>query len=358
MSWRLSRFRTGDLVEIRSREEILATLDAEGCLNAMPFMPEMLSFCGQRFRVSAVAHKTCETAKKTYLSRRLDETVHLADLRCDGSAHGGCQADCKIFWKDAWLKRVDEAPASSVRRTVAIDEATLRAKTQLPILSESGNTRYSCQATRVYEASAPLAWWNPRQYVRDLTTRNHSIGAVARVLWIAMWRSLQHRTPVGYRAVRYLRHAMHRWLIGYDVPDVVGAIPNDQPTPTARLDLTPGEIVRIRTKEEIQQTIRQDRKNRGMVFDQEMVSYCGRTASVRKQVTQILHEDTGEMLYMKQPTIILDGVVCKGEYSQCRLLCARGFPIFWRELWLERTNEPVSGAATERVAMGAANADS
>src|SRR5262245_6139967 len=103
MTWKLSRFRAGDLVEVRSKEEILATLDEHGCVDNMPFMPEMLQHCGQRFHVGAVAHKTCDTARQTYKGRRLAETVHLAGLRCDGSAHGGCQAECSLFWKDIWL---------------------------------------------------------------------------------------------------------------------------------------------------------------------------------------------------------------------------------------------------------------
>src|SRR5262245_49125795 len=100
MSWTLSRFRAGALVEVRSKEEILATLDEHGCVDGLPFMPEMLAFCGQRFHVRAIAHKTCETVRRTWRGRRLRYTVHLADLRCDGSAHGGCQAACTLFWKD------------------------------------------------------------------------------------------------------------------------------------------------------------------------------------------------------------------------------------------------------------------
>src|SRR5271166_5806102 len=105
MSWLLSRFRAGDLVEVRSKEEILATLDEGGCVGGMPFMPEMLQFCGQRFRVEAVAHKTCDTIKQVR-GLRLQSSVHLAGVRCDGSAHGGCQAGCNLFWKDQWLKPV------------------------------------------------------------------------------------------------------------------------------------------------------------------------------------------------------------------------------------------------------------
>src|SRR5262245_37605705 len=46
------RLRPGDLVEVRAPEEILQTLDTEGTLDQLPFMPEMLRFCGRRFQVS------------------------------------------------------------------------------------------------------------------------------------------------------------------------------------------------------------------------------------------------------------------------------------------------------------------
>jgi len=95
----------GDIVEVKPAEEILAGLDDRGELDSLPFMPEMLPFCGRRFVVDKIAFKTCDTATWTGL-RRLTHTVHLAGLRCDGEAHGGCQAGCLIFWKTAWLTRV------------------------------------------------------------------------------------------------------------------------------------------------------------------------------------------------------------------------------------------------------------
>ena len=42
----------GDWVEVRSREEILRTLDDDACLDSMPFMPEMMKYAGQRLQVS------------------------------------------------------------------------------------------------------------------------------------------------------------------------------------------------------------------------------------------------------------------------------------------------------------------
>jgi len=92
-------------VEVLSEEEILRTLDAKGRLDALPFMPEMLQYCGKRFRVYKRADKTCDTIDNAG-SRRMRGAVHLEDLRCDGAAHGGCQARCLIFWKEAWLRRV------------------------------------------------------------------------------------------------------------------------------------------------------------------------------------------------------------------------------------------------------------
>jgi hypothetical protein len=345
MSWRLSRFRTGDLVEVRSKEEILATLTEDGRIDGMPFMPEMLQFCGQQIRVGAVAHKTCETAKKTYKGRRLEKTVHLADLRCDGSAHGGCQAACRLFWRDEWL----HSPGESVK-TLPVQllskpssrttEASLIANTQRQLLPGENGPRYSCQATDLLDATTPLKWWNPRQYLRDITTGNHSAGAVLRALWLGTMRSWLRHTPLGYRAVMRIREAMHRWLVGGEVPDVKGTIAAGQPTPAGDIHLKRGERVRVKPKSEILATIREDNnKNRGLTFDQEMVRYCETVTTVHTNVTQIIDEGTGEMVRMKQPCIILDGAVCMGEYSGCRLMCPRQLPTFWRDLWLERVDE-------------------
>jgi hypothetical protein len=86
--------RPGDVVEVRSIDEILATLDGDA-LDGMPFMAEMIRHAGRRFAVTRRVDKICDTIAATG-SRRLDATVYLDDLRCDGSGHGGCQAGCKI----------------------------------------------------------------------------------------------------------------------------------------------------------------------------------------------------------------------------------------------------------------------
>ncbi|MGH9960381.1 MAG: hypothetical protein ACREBC_25205 [Pyrinomonadaceae bacterium] len=351
MTWKLSRFRTGGTVEVRSKEEILATLDQRGSLDRLPFMPEMLQYCGQRFRVGAVAHKTRDTARQTWTNRRLDTTVHLAGLRCDGSAHGGCQAECNLFWKDAWLKPVAKTGLEGAKRVEATNtrasgctQAQLLNNTQLSLGGEGDEPIYSCQATQMYEATQALAWWDVRQYVFDVTAGNHSAGRVFRVLFLASLRWLRNRIlrhmPWAHRFFKPLNERMHQWLTGRASPSLNAQIPDGQPTPTGRLNLKPGEYVRIKAQLDIEQTVDKKGMNRGLGFDlEEMAPYCGRVVTVHKAVTQIIHEPTGKMLHMKQPCIMLEGVVCKAEYARCRLNCPREIPSYWRELWLDRVED-------------------
>lgn len=381
MTWKLSRYRAVDVVEVRSKEEILAMLDEHGAVDGMPFMPEMLQYCGRRFRVGAVAHKTCDTARQTWKARRLHATVHLAGLRCDGMAHGGCQAECTLFWKDAWLKPAADNEAGAASTAVAMPapargctEAQLLAHTIRSSGAEGVEPRYTCQATEMYAATQPLAWWDVRQYVFDVMTGNHAAGHVCRVLFLAslrwvlsQWHKRQTglmvpdsyvdgpgwrvrvlaslrwglaQVPGGYRCFKGFHDWMHQWLSGRPSPSLHGQIPDATSTPTGRLDLKPGEYVRIKTQTEIEQTIDKNGKNRGLWFDpEEMAPYCGRVVQVRKAVTMIIDEPTGKMLHMKQPCIMLEGVVCKAEYANCRLNCPRAIPSYWREIWLERVED-------------------
>src|SRR3954453_17001004 len=93
----------GEFVRVRPAAEIFAPLDERGMYEGLPFMPEMIKFCGRVLPVTQRADKTCAGDGVVY---RLYNTVHLQNVRCDGSAHDGCQAACLMFWKEAWLERV------------------------------------------------------------------------------------------------------------------------------------------------------------------------------------------------------------------------------------------------------------
>ena len=57
--------KSGDLIEILSAAEILSTLNDEGALDQLPFMPEMATYCGKRFMVDRRAEKVCDTVNWT-----------------------------------------------------------------------------------------------------------------------------------------------------------------------------------------------------------------------------------------------------------------------------------------------------
>jgi hypothetical protein len=95
-------------------------------------------------------------------------------------------------------------------------------------------------------------------------------------------------------------------------------------------------MVRVKSHEEILNTVTVENRNRGMYWDAELVPYCGGTYRVKDRVGKIIHERTGKMQEMKTPCIILDSVVCKARYSACRMMCPKEMYPYWREIWLER----------------------
>lgn len=329
--------RAGEWVEVRSREEILATLDETGSLEGMPFMPEMLAYCGQRLQVFKRAHKTCDTVDKTG-ARRVPGTVHLQDVRCDGSGHGGCQAGCMIFWKEAWLRRagVGEIHPAADRIAPAAESVIERGAYFSGRGGPPDQIRYRCQANELLQATTPLPWWDARQYVEDITSGNIGLGALIRGSAFAVYRRLIE-IGVGYRALIWLYNAWARLFGMQSFPLRHGTL---EKTPSGELGLQPGEWVRVKSYEEILATLDHRNRNRGLYFDVEVTKFCGKTYRVLRRVTQILDERTGEMVHFKNPCIVLEQVFCGGEMSKYRLFCPRAIYPYWREIWLERVPAP------------------
>jgi hypothetical protein len=323
--------RIGDLVEVKGVDEVLATLDEHGSLRALPFMPEMLQFSGRRFRVSRLAIKLCDTKDSTGMHRMRD-TVHLEGLRCDGSAHGGCQAGCLLYWNQAWLRRVEpDEPAGQA--TPASGEPArpvpaLLADATRAGVAEDGEVAYSCQATEVTKAAPErMPWWDARQYARDVTSGNAAVVPMLRSLLVLLFNKFQAANRRFLPGLLLIKGAK-RW------PFIEGRLTR---TPKDVLDLRPGELVEVKSREEIFRTLDTRDRNRGLAFDTEMLRYCGQRARVLRRVEHILDERTGKMLHLKGDCIVLEGVVCTAEYNQ---YCPRSIYPYWREIWLRRVEEP------------------
>jgi hypothetical protein len=323
--------RAGELIEVRSQEAILATLDDNGELDLLPFMPEMLQYCGQRFTVYKVANKLCDTMSATGM-RRMRDAVHLAGVRCDGQAHGGCQTACLIYWKEAWLQRAGPvsdgqaagAPGPAAPRLTVEDLYTRSRRSG----ASNGEELFSCQATELLRAAPELLpFRNLGQYRRDIRSGNVGIPAVLRAFLVGLFNRLQDASTRLLPRRLWFREGL-RW--GF----VKGTLTK---TPTGSTGLQPGELVRIKSKAEIMATLTKDLRNRGLGFEEEMARHCGREARVLRRVDRCIEEGTGRLLHMKNPCIVLENTVCEGAYHAN---CPRSIYAFWREIWLERVEEP------------------
>jgi hypothetical protein len=315
------RSRPGDFVQIKTRREIDQTLDAAGALGGLPFMTEMDGFCGKILRVHRRVDKINDMRNKTGL-RRMHDAVTLSDVRCAGSHHGGCQAECQILWKDAWLRRVPSAQADA---SWLSHERSPGHSPQRNVPGDDSQT-YHCQMTSLWEASRSMSSFDFRQDLRPLFSGNIAVrGYLIAIL-----------TRIFNLAQRLRDGARYPFMLPTESKGV---------SPYADLRLKADESVVVRSKEEIARTLVNSR-NRGLWFDREMIRFCGQPATVRRRVDRIIHEATGKMVVMKTPCVVLEEVTATGEFLR---MCPQHEYIFWREAWLSRSQpDQPSAAASSR----------
>jgi len=297
----------GDRVEVRSREEIQKTLDESGCLDGLPFMPEMAAFCGQQAWVFRGVDKIYDYGRSKRL-RRLRNVVLLGGLRCDGSAHDGCHASCYLLWKRAWLRNVTNgAPPGNGHQRPIPAARTGRTEPEGPVKPP----RYTCQYTQLAVASTPMSHWDIRQDVRPLLVGNVTV----RAFCVAVLTRL-------FNEVQEARHGT-----GYPAP-WRGPLAR---TPRVVHGVVPGDRVQVLRRDEIAATLDARGRNRGLWFDDDMIKRCGHSYRVLKRVERLIDDATGQMREMKAPCLLLDGAYASGEFHR---LCAQHDYPFWREVWL------------------------
>jgi hypothetical protein len=321
--------RAGDVVRLRTPAEILATLDSDGCLEGQPFMPEMLEYFGRSFRVSARVDRACDTVTSWGGVRRLDNTVFLEDLRCSGAAHGGCQAHCRLYWREAWLRSADDdhaptgAPDSGLDELQQLVASNVAGRDSTPDLPT-----FRCQATELPRAGAIVSWWNVRSLLFELFNGN-----------VKPWTYVRVATRL------VLEEVANRLGFEFRIPFKESELSDDRPIDSVSTDgvgeLEPGDLVRVRGRDEILKTLDTRGKNRGLWFDREMLPYCGTTARVKFKVERFVDEPTGRLVDLKSDCYILEGVVCSGERSIGRWFCCREIYPWWRACWLEKLDAGV-----------------
>ena len=106
--------KIGEWVQIKSKEQILATLDDKGRCRGLGMMPEMWPLCGRVARVlKPVQRIVIETPDGADVqeTRSMKHTVLLEGLTCDG-VRLRCDRTCFFFWREDWLIRTQPPDAS------------------------------------------------------------------------------------------------------------------------------------------------------------------------------------------------------------------------------------------------------
>ncbi|GIV46002.1 MAG: hypothetical protein KatS3mg036_0820 [Ignavibacterium sp.] len=300
--------KPNDLVRVKSFEQIIQTIDDEGCLDGLPFMPEMIDHCGKIFRVSLKVEKTCVDNPTMYMAEfRNNDVYFLEDLRCSGIYHDGCQRYCRLFWKESWLEVVKGNPEENEASTELKDEIIKQR-----LKTKQSEEIYFCQSTQLRNATKPLS---------------------AKEKIFKLFKDVQIGTYNFYEALKLLIQPLIR--------KVIKKIKDQHPkgeltkTPEEVLNLQPGEVVQVRSFEEILKTLDKRGKNKGLSFEPDMKMFCGKQFTVRNRLEKMILERNGKMVEVKN-SVILDGVTCECFFAFGG--CPRKEFQYWREIWLKRIN--------------------
>ena len=306
MKTAVSTLKSGDWVEVKSPDEIAHTLDQNGTFDGLPFMPEMLPLCGQRFQVSRRVEKSCvECDGGEYKIREFvrNDVVLLEGLRCSGSDHGGCQRGCLVFWRAAWLRKVEDNHPT----TTAASNLTGREELRSRLKTMSAPDLYFCQSTEMQKITQPQTRMGILlKCFYDVRSGSRRPLEMLRLILGPIWRKIFPRALVGSLTK----------------------------TPVGRLELKPGEIVELKSPQQIAETLDAKGRNRGLLLDYNAVcKFGGGRYRVRTRIDRMINEATGKMCKLDN-TVILDEVSCT-----CHSVvggCPRQDPVFWREIWLKR----------------------
>jgi hypothetical protein len=100
----------GEVVEIKSTDEIRATLDKHERCDGLAYMPAVMDrFCGGAYPVRRRVDRFFDERRGKLL--RLRNVVILEGVYCEPPedptiAFAGCHRSCFLFWKEAWLRRI------------------------------------------------------------------------------------------------------------------------------------------------------------------------------------------------------------------------------------------------------------
>ena len=106
-----------------------------------------------------------------------------------------------------------------------------------------------------------------------------------------------------------------------------------QKTPLINIGLRRGEMVEVRSADEIKQTLNNKGCNRGLRYDHGLNQFCGTRHQVRDRLDRLIVESTGQMVQL-EGTVTFEDTSCLC-YMNALGGCTRQDLVYWREAWLK-----------------------
>jgi hypothetical protein len=101
-------FREGELVRVKSLDDIRSTLDTSGRTGGCKFTKPMVRYCEREFRIARRMTKFFDEAQWKMV--KCKKLLLLDGSYCDGSggpSTQGCDRMCFVFWREEWLEPVE-----------------------------------------------------------------------------------------------------------------------------------------------------------------------------------------------------------------------------------------------------------
>lgn len=100
-----------------------------------------------------------------------------------------------------------------------------------------------------------------------------------------------------------------------------------------------GDVVTIRSKEDVVETINPLNKKDGCLFMEQMWNYCGKNFRILKIVKNYFDEYRFKMFKVEPPLYILKDLICDGLVESLEHGCDRSCYFLWHEDWLEKSQD-------------------
>lgn len=294
-------FTGGEVVRIRTREEILLTLDANSSLDGCLFAGQMLDWCNTTQRVLKVVR--CVFDECEYRMYETKYPFYILDgLICDGCVsefEHVCDHGCQLLWHEEWLEEGSENYVFETDESIqcGIDEKTENTPT------ESILAPRSCQLKAIDEIKNRNSWFeNIMQY--RIT-----------ILWSVKINFI------------YTLNSLSR-LFAANQNKYGENLPSDG-------DIRPGDAVRVLGKNELKTILDAGNKYKGCQFVPEMFQFCDKEFVVLKTVKYFFDERQKRMCRCND-IYLLSGVMCSGRRRAFSIPCDRSCFYFWHKHWLRK----------------------